>query len=68
MNQLLSHYANRHFQFLKRQFLKQKFDFTSNYHMQYSTEFLAGMMDNPLLIRNIAVVGAVHHGRLFDIL
>lgn len=30
---------------------------------KYSTEFLKGMMGNPDLIRNIAVVGHLHHGK-----
>ena len=30
---------------------------------KYSNEFLIGMMDNPDLIRNIAVVGHLHHGK-----
>ena len=29
----------------------------------YSNEFLVGLMANPELIRNIAVVGHLHHGK-----
>ena len=29
----------------------------------YSNEFLAGLMENPELVRNIAVVGHLHHGK-----
>ncbi len=29
----------------------------------YSTEYLAALMDNPMLIRNLAVVGNLHHGK-----
>ena len=29
----------------------------------YSNEFLGGLMNNPELIRNIAVVGHLHHGK-----
>ncbi len=29
----------------------------------YSNEFLAGLMDNPELVRNVAVVGHLHHGK-----
>ena len=28
----------------------------------YSTEYLTGLMDNPMLIRNVAVIGNLHHG------
>lgn len=36
----------------------------------YSNEFLAGLMDNPELVRNVAVVGHLHHGKtlLMDML
>ena len=29
----------------------------------YSNEFLAGLMTNPELVRNVAVVGHLHHGK-----
>ncbi len=29
----------------------------------YSTNYLTGLMDNPMLVRNIAVVGNLHHGK-----
>lgn len=29
----------------------------------YNNEFLSGMMTNPELIRNVAVVGHLHHGK-----
>lgn len=29
----------------------------------YSNEFLAGLMENPELVRNVAVVGHLHHGK-----
>lgn len=29
----------------------------------YSNEFLAALMDNPELVRNVAVVGHLHHGK-----
>lgn len=29
----------------------------------YNNEFLSGMMTNPDLIRNVAVVGHLHHGK-----
>jgi U5 small nuclear ribonucleoprotein component len=31
--------------------------------VQYSREFICGLMDTPSLIRNIAVVGHLHHGK-----
>ena len=30
---------------------------------KYSNEFLKGLMGNPDLIRNVAVVGHLHHGK-----
>ena len=29
----------------------------------YSNEFLAGLMTNPELVRNVAIVGHLHHGK-----
>ena len=29
----------------------------------YSSEFLAGLMTNPELVRNVAVIGHLHHGK-----
>ena len=29
----------------------------------YSNKFLAGLMTNPELVRNVAVVGHLHHGK-----
>lgn len=31
--------------------------------LQYSTEFMASLMDSPALIRNIALCGHLHHGK-----
>ena len=31
--------------------------------LTYSMEFMVGLMNNPLLIRNIAVLGHFHHGK-----
>ena len=31
--------------------------------LTYSVEFMVGLMSNPLLIRNIAVLGHFHHGK-----
>jgi hypothetical protein len=31
--------------------------------LQYSTEFLVALMDSPALIRSVAVVGHLHHGK-----
>lgn len=31
--------------------------------LTYSVEFMVGLMNNPLLIRNIAVLGHFHHGK-----
>ena len=30
---------------------------------KYSNEFLAGLMTNPELVRNVAIVGHLHHGK-----
>lgn len=30
---------------------------------QYSTEFMASLMDHPQLIRHVAVIGDLHHGK-----
>ena len=30
---------------------------------RYSNEFLAGLMTNPELVRNVAIVGHLHHGK-----
>ena len=30
---------------------------------RYSNEFLTGLMGNPDLIRNVAIVGHLHHGK-----
>ena len=32
----------------------------------YDTEFMADLMDNPNLVRNVALVGHLHHGEFFS--
>lgn len=31
--------------------------------LQYSTEFMTSLMDHPQLIRHVAVIGELHHGK-----
>lgn len=36
---------------------------TSPFSLRYSNEFLGTLMTNPELIRNVALVGHLHHGK-----
>ena len=45
--------VEKHFEILERKPLQTV----------YSSDFLAGLMGNPELIRNIAIVGHLHHGK-----
>ncbi len=59
---LLLHYSNLHI------LVSVAYDYlsisqSSFVPLQYSTEFMAALMDSPALIRNVAICGHLHHGK-----